>query len=596
MKKIGTSTRTRMSGRPSCFDGKQIVVVKIPFIIFLLTLRSVAANTSPALAGFRKFSESIIFEYKHQQRKRLLQPLSGTWEDAQPIGKQNFIRRYSSTEEGYFSLSSSTVEVDEKKNSAGISTCSDEESGDASPSLWYFLEGAGQGLYASVCGAPNNFEARISVYICNGKIDQCDDLSCIAGSSLGIGCPSPLGGGYITAESSPITGSSHFDIQSPCDVHWIAEKGRTYYVRVHGEGNSDVGSFNLSIETLPNDHPLNGAGSECENEKIIQTDSISSQCQCIPNPAACGYHLACVKIDCLKCNLNLDTCGFNSIAWDIKHNGDGAKVDQTTYDSFYLVMEPKAGAKEIEVEKLSSSEECAETRDPYKVCTETKEKAYSSTANVDDGSRNALLCECRGMPQTDDVMFLCSLLEGWDYCVSDRNEASGEDPLCASVFFGQTISPFGMLKQHFRNFDSVAEKNVTVDVRQTSYDCEVFVDGFKCKSCGIIECSNGNVDPLLKGTILSEEVGIFTDMKVDCSNIEAGATYECGIAATDSFLELLNGKLTFKPSEANGEIEPGGDTPDDETPQQTSLACAMRWTTLRAILFSSFLLCLSSSV
>merc|ERR1712161_174671 len=88
------------------------------------------------------------------------------------------------------------------------------ESGNDSPSLWYKLNGTGKGVHASVCRAPTDFQARISIYKSSNDSDGssggCDDdddnnnnnLSCVAGTKgANDGAPIDAGNSIVDTEN-----------------------------------------------------------------------------------------------------------------------------------------------------------------------------------------------------------------------------------------------------------------------------------------------------------------------------------------------------------------------------------------------------------
>jgi len=169
--------------------------------------------------------------------------------------------------------------------------------------------------------------------------------------------------------------------------------------------------------------------------------------------------------------------------------------------------------------------------------------------DINDDPANHLLCECRGTSENGDYMLLCSLFDTWDYCPPAIDDPDEEEPVCASILFGQTFNDAGMVTERFRNYDYVDERMGTITVQRydTTQDCVVTVDAEQCTSCDIIDTCppmNNQVEQTLYESNLptSEQLGIFTDLKVNCTNVNARATFECGIAdGAGNLLNILNG-------------------------------------------------------
>jgi len=240
----------------------------------------------------------------------------------------------------------------------------------------------------------------------------------------------------------------------------------------------------------------------------------------------------------LKCNLRYDVCGFDTFELDIDKQGESP---QPSYESFYLVTQTD-GQTSIEIADLSSSQQCIDIKDPENVCMENKDAIMSNTAtggDVNDDPNNKLLCECRKTPDEEGYMLLCSIYDYWSYCVPEENNNS----ICASVLFGQSINPYGLITNRFRNFDYVGDREGSIVVERNDYDCSVSVNDEQCNSCSIVQCDNGNVDNLLADTNLSSDMGIFTDLSIDCTNVNPGAKFACGIIGDGSILSILTGTL-----------------------------------------------------
>ncbi len=110
------------------------------------------------------------------------------------------------------------------------------------PGVWYRLEGSEQQLRAETCGS--SFDTRLSVYE-----GSCDQLVCVTNNDDSCGLQSA--------------------------VEWTAKEGSSYFVLVHGFGQS-LGDFTLAISVQgppsPGDEDGDGVPDEVDN------------CAGIPNP------------------------------------------------------------------------------------------------------------------------------------------------------------------------------------------------------------------------------------------------------------------------------------------------------------------------
>jgi len=484
-----------------------------------------------------------------------------------------------SNEAAFVSLLSSTTGIPTLSTSIDACTGGEEESGKESPSLWYKLNGTGKGVHASVCRAPTDFEARISIYTSStDDSGGCDDgdnnLRCVAGTQGDAG-------------------------KSSCDVHWIAQEGSSYYLRIHGSTPEQSGNFNLFLQTIPeehlgtcsssssvdttdeNDESLNQACLKCAKERSMMVEDATSKgndinCQCINNTGTGGYHLTCVEVSCLKCNPSHSVCGFSTSELDITAGG---KVRAPSYESFYTMNNQDST---VPVTEVQQTETCIEIKDPYQTCMTSREEMMSSSSS-DEGeegeeNKDKTFCECRGTSEEGDFILLCSVYDAYQYCSSAGSNN------CATVLFGQNISQYGSVTGEFRNFEFVTtdadatntdeeskkEENASIAIERTEFGCSVVMNGQQCQKCELTQCENEISEDTLVGKNVA--AGLFNDISVDCSNVliegnedtendDVATTFECGsvgggaaAAAAEGtggnynggMLSILAGELTSK--------------------------------------------------
>lgn len=103
-----------------------------------------------------------------------------------------------------------------------------------SAGVWYTIEGNGSSLSATTCSANLTFAARITLF----EGTSCNDLRCVdtANTESGWRC-----------SEAP---TSEFSGASSSTMNWKSEVGTTYYLYVHGESPSSIGTFGLSVIKL----------------------------------------------------------------------------------------------------------------------------------------------------------------------------------------------------------------------------------------------------------------------------------------------------------------------------------------------------------
>ena len=398
-----------------------------------------------------------------------------------------------------------------------------------SPGLWYFLEGTGKGIHASVCREAANFDARISIYK-----GTCDSMDCVA--------------------STPLQGS---DVETSCDVHWVAEKGTTYYLRVHGTDDSQTGTFNLFLEPLDTEatdtcyseetEKFDNACLSCSKAQVtrvqqFQNDPADIDCKCIQNEGTGGYHLTCVDLSCLKCNSRQDVCGFDTVEQEIKLSGE---VPFGSYESFYF-MEKAEGVQASELVTVKNTA-CLEIHDPYQQCMMAKEELMAKEeAEFDD---TPFFCECRQTSPNGSHMLICSLYNSFEFCVDS------DDGICADqVLFGQSISQYGSVTNEFRNYvitleDSGESEEKSITIERFADQCAVSIDGEACSKCELLQTcvNNRREEDVLDIVSTGIDAAVFTDLSVDCSNLveDTTATFECGTVDSikNNFLSILGGSV-----------------------------------------------------
>jgi hypothetical protein len=441
-----------------------------------------------------------------------------------------------------------------KDEFAAVQTACEGEEGDSSdsPGLWYSLVGNGKGVRASVCREATNFEARISVYE-----GSCDSISCAA--------------------STPLTDT---DFRSSCDVHWIAEVGSTYYVRVHGSDSSQTGTFNLFLETLEEETTTTCYSDEtsefdqaclsCSKTRAARIQEFSNNpadidCRCIEKEGTGGYHLTCVDMSCLKCNPRQDVCGFDTFELDIQRTGDSPSG---SYDSFYF-MNKKEGVQVNEIVALQGSE-CLEILDPHNQCMMAREELMEE-------ADTPIFCECRGVSEEGDYMLLCSIYDTYDYCASDESSSNSESDVCASVLFGQSISQYGSVTSEFRSYrimkdDEIDEVESSILIERFADSCFVSINEEACSKCEVSKTcvNNRREDDVLNIAAFPDPV--FTDISVDCSNLMeeegATATFECGSidGSSNNLLSILVGSVSSSTVDAIADKNPQQTIPPDAFP------------------------------
>jgi hypothetical protein len=119
--------------------------------------------------------------------------------------------------------------------------------------MWFKVVGTGNVLKATTCNGTTDYDSQISIFC-----GDCDDLICVAGNNDDPEC----------------------DDTRLSTVQWCSELGRTYFILVHGVGNS-MGIFRIDITE----------GDECDNPTGCQT----------PTGSCCAADGSCTEtteVDC----------------------------------------------------------------------------------------------------------------------------------------------------------------------------------------------------------------------------------------------------------------------------------------------------------
>lgn len=260
-------------------------------------------------------------------------------------------------------------------------------------------------------------------------------------------------------------------------------------------------------------------------------------CRCLENELSRGYHLTCVDMSCLKCNGRQDTCGFDTYEMEINRAGENL---QGSYESFYFLNKAD-GIQAQEVVSIQETE-CLEIADPYQQCMYALEETVSRSDEM-------VFCQCRGTSAEGDYMLLCSIYDSYEYCAG---EGSDEDYVCADVLFGQSISQYGMVTSEFRNYKIISEnedeeKMITVE-RTGESSCVVSIGDDRCSKCEVVEnCPKPEHDGL---KIVGTTDSVFTDLRVDCSNVLDDAeesTFDCSNNSNTGILSIISGSDWPKP-------------------------------------------------
>jgi hypothetical protein len=140
---------------------------------------------------------------------------------------------------GPLNATADVVSGSNRRASSDNVTCQAEEDGGFG--VWYFLEGIGERVRASTCTG-TDFDTQVLVF--SGS--SCDALLCIGGND------------QLCGESG-----------EQSSVGFLAEKGTLYLILVRGFRASNVGTFNLTIETLEDNDSCDNALEIKEIEKPV---------------------------------------------------------------------------------------------------------------------------------------------------------------------------------------------------------------------------------------------------------------------------------------------------------------------------------------
>jgi hypothetical protein len=197
----------------------------------------------------------------------------------------------------------------------------------------------------------------------------------------------------------------------------------------------------------------------------------------------------------------------------------GISVDCSNIDPDAIFKECRDGhvgnmTTVFEVLSNSDFDQCIEGEDPEESCLRMKkyEESYGFERNTS--------CVCTSNPISEEHTLTCTD-SGCLYC---NHFAT----VCASNAYGYRIGSFGEPTSYFDGYYYRRDEGGMTDgehvvVEQTNGECRVRVDGQECTSCELDLCAGQGQGRL------------FHDIRVDCENIEAGASFgSCGSVFVDT--------------------------------------------------------------
>jgi hypothetical protein len=425
-------------------------------------------------------------------------------------------------------------------------------SGSDDVGIWYNVVGQGAGVRVSTCNAVSDFDTQISVYA-----GTCDALQCAAGNDDDIFCGA----------------SSGFST-----VIFFGEQDVLYHVRVHGFGGR-VGNFGLTMEEV------NAALASCEEavfESNLFTDPLTGTvCEC--EESGPDAILTC-RDECSFCSLDKDVCSTRTSTSEIEI----ASGVEAVFVATSVTHEYTQGLEGIVVFETSGcgiDEVCSACRVlvddvacnscELSVCTNFEQGFDIDCVNVDP---NAAFSSCDTNPAetgplqvlSDDGFELClrdpleaceslSLLQQSSgcTCTGTNSSATYECPdtdctycnldftVCTIEANGANFDDEGQIVSSFWSYEYVSGRGELLVLTRAgdSDTCTLSVDGELCNSCEYVTSNF-----------------CFDGLKVDCENVEMGASFDAceGAFFQGGVLQALT-KLSQFPVEFSQCLDPTAD-------------------------------------
>jgi hypothetical protein len=268
----------------------------------------------------------------------------------------------------------------------------------------------------------------------------------------------------------------------------------------------------------------------CLHEKSVQErEDPKVQCQCLENTSTGAYRLICVDTSCLKCNEQFGFCGFPTAETDFQPDGD---TTVASYEGFFVYEGRAPSSMSAEdVARTMGPLSCSEMKDPHDACLQAREEVMSQDS--------VTVCDCIESSDGDSGYDLvCNVLPSCEYC--DETGA-----VCASPSHSQKINQFGYpVGYSYYTFAYTTGREDVVAVEYESDECTVLINGEPCTSCQRVTCYADSFtaqDATVAAAAASSttrrsgnnDLSVFWELAVDCSNVVENATFTCGGPTAD---------------------------------------------------------------
>ena len=403
---------------------------------------------------------------------------------------------------------------------------------------WYSYEGKDLGVTVSTCNIATSYEPSLSIF--DGA---CGNLTCVDDVAPSI-------------ESCPWG-------ESGATISWYGEKGRSYFVYVHGfAGLNAVGTYGLTVEEFPvavlNDFchlatPLLTHGAQAivaGDVSLASVDTAGSNFCGVPisspglwykitgrgdqtSASLCSdgttstmavsvFKGSCGNVQCVTGKTFLNNCdalaGSRRSLQGVEYENSGDPATWLTEDgeTYYILVHSVAHQGNETVAPGASG--------PFELSITTSSAAeaacHTMISNIQDKKGDSEICECITDPVSGELSLACA--------DSSCTRCNRDKSLCyANEKLGRSFDDRGSVASRWESFQYSFGRSETFLLEQDllKSECRVSIDNTTCNSCEIVMCDDGT-----------------ESMAVDCQNVETGAQLAaCGSSgpalATQTVLE-----------------------------------------------------------
>ena len=319
---------------------------------------------------------------------------------------------------------------------------------------------------------------------------------------------------------------------------FFAEMDQVYYIVIQGAAEDETGAFEISASSI------NAAFYECENNHLFSyQDSFKGQTCTCTQAGESEANLSCEN-GCDYCTPDRESCALETWNYEIDASGGlssstrtltfstGSLQDQdivfTAYECDYQLFGCSGCNLAVNGEECNACEivNCPDFNAGFAFdCSNLSTGAASfntcdAAPDVGDGALQIFANDiciidplevCESQNEFGDCACQETDFGAVSTCPGCR-QCNVDETVCATNSYGTIYDSMGQISGDVRSFTYTEGRTETVT--QTSFfdsgDCVVVVDGVECNECTYnFACEQG-----------------YTEMYVDCENVESGAVFD----------------------------------------------------------------------